>query len=132
MFITFLLSLFALYTPDEPLPMEMNGAIENITEAFNTGDAQKLSESFGSSIEITTPTGDGVYSKAQAKQVMQKFFSQYKAQSNQIIHNGTSNTGSKFIVFSYKTEKEEFRITIFLKQIGSDFQIQEIEIVKQL
>jgi hypothetical protein len=73
-----------------------------------------------------------MYSKAQAKQIMQKFFSQNKAVNNQIIHNGTSNTGSKFVVFSYKTDKEEFRITVFLKQIESDFQIQEIEIAKQL
>lgn len=124
--------MLSFISPDEPLPAEENGAIESISEAFKSGDAQKLSESFGSSVEIMTPTGEGMYSKAQAKQVMQKFFSQYKAVDNQIIHNGTSNTGSKFIVYSYKTEKEEFRITVFLKQLNTDFQIQEIEISKQL
>jgi len=125
---TLLLSLIAILSPK---PQSMNDAIDLIVEAFSQGDAQKLSEHFGSSIEITTPTGEGVYSKVQARQVIQKFFAQHKVASNQIIHNGTSNTGSKFIVLSYKTLKEEFRITVFLKQVGSDFHIQEIEIVKQ-
>lgn len=126
---TILLGISALFASAH---QHSESTIKQITKSFDNGNAQKLSEFFGSNVEIVTPTGEGVYSKAQARQVMQKFFNQHKVVSNKVIHNGTSNTGSKFIVLSYKTAKEEFRITVFLKQTDSDCHIQEIDIVKQI
>jgi hypothetical protein len=115
-----------------PKPETINDAIDQIISSFSEGNVEKLSQFFGGSVEIATPTGEGVYSKAQAKQVIARFFSQNKGANSQLIHNGTSSSGSKFIVLHYKSNQEEFRITIFLKQSGSDFLIQEIDIVKQL
>lgn len=127
--LSIVIAFFMLLTPK---PESINDAIDQIISSFSEGNADKLSQYFGGSVEIATPTGEGVYSKAQAKQVVSRFFSQNKVQSSHLIHNGTSSSGSKFIVLNYKANQEEYRITIFLKQSGSDFLIQEIDIVKQL
>jgi hypothetical protein len=111
-------------------PVEAALDIDKIVKAFEAGNSEQLSTSFNSTIEITTPTSEGVYSKVQAKQVMTKFFTQYAPNSVSVLHKGTSNTGSTFVVLTYKSKTEEFRITVFLKQSASDYVIQEIDIEK--
>jgi hypothetical protein len=105
-------------------------AIDPIISAFAKGNAEDLSLHFNTTVEITTPTGEGAYSKAQAKQVMAKFFSQNKPDNANVIHKGTSGSGASFFVISLNTDKGVFRVTVYLKQEGSKYLIQEIDIEK--
>lgn len=115
-----------------PLPSEIEQVAESIVDAFKSGDAKLLSDFLNTSVEIATPSGEGIYSKTQAERVMQRFFTQNKPVNTTVIHKGDSNAGSSFIVLSFKTEKQNYRITVFLKQINSEVKIQEIDIVKQV
>jgi hypothetical protein len=121
----------------DPVPMppevvSIEDAIDNILTAFSSGDVAIISKNLNNSVEIATPTGDGVYSKAQSIKVLQRFFTLNKPEKCEIIHQGNSNSGSQFVVLSYASAKENFRITLFLKQVNSEILIQEIDIVKQL
>jgi hypothetical protein len=123
-----MLSMFSTMS-SEPGPSPQD-AIDPIILAFSKGNAEDLSLHFNSTVEITTPTGEGTYSKAQAKQVMLKFFSQNKPDQAAVIHKGTSGSGASFFVVSLNTDKGPFRVTVYLKQEGSKYLIQEIDIEK--
>jgi hypothetical protein len=117
--------------PEEDI-QRINDMVKDILEAFETGNHQKLGSIFNSTVEISTPSHQGVYSKAQAERVIQRFFRQNKSENVKEIHRGDANAGSGFVILSYVTGTDTFRITVFFKSISSEPKIQEIDIIKQI
>jgi hypothetical protein len=92
------------------------------------GNAKLLSFYMSTSIEIEINGQEGIYSKSQAEQVLNKFFDKYPPRSFSLSHKGNSAAGARFAVGDYVTGKEHtFRVTIFLKKNGDQYLIQEIE-----
>ena len=98
--------------------------VKQIESALLHGDVSKISTYFDSSIEVVTPDTDGVYSQNQASQVLKSFFNQYPCESYEVGHTGNSAGGSKFIIGSYVSNGETFRVSIFLKIVGENYLIQ--------
>lgn len=101
-------------------------SIDKITASIRSGDVVELSQYFDESLEIITPESDGVYSQNQAVQVLKTFFQKYPCSSFDLSHTGNSAGGSKFLIASYVSGNNTFRVSVFLKKEGENFLIQEL------
>ncbi len=104
--------------------------IEQIAAALKKGSADELSVWFNNSLQLSTPSGEGFYSKAQAKMVMEKFFENNVPSGVTIVHQGTNPGGAGFAIIDLSTSGGDYRINIFLKKCGSAMRIQELKIEK--
>lgn len=99
-----------------------------IISAFQAGNANSLSSYFDSEVEIAIMDNDDVYPKAQAKQIMEKFFTSYKPSSFSKQHEGTSPSGSNYCIGMLKTSKGVFRVSIHAKSINGKKVVQQVQI----
>jgi hypothetical protein len=121
----FTLSMKPSKTPEGSVEGDLFREIEN---AIGLGNAKLLSAHMSSSVELDIPGSEGVYSRPQSEQILNKFFNKYPPTSFILSHKGNSAAGSKFAVGDYMTGKEQtFRVTIFLKKTGEHYLIHEIE-----
>ncbi len=107
-----------------PLP----DIFKEIENAISLGNAKMMESYLNTSIELETPTSKGIYSRSQAQIILDKFFQKYPPISFTIAQKGNSSGGSRFAIGNYNSSRERtFRVTIFIKKIGSDYLIQEIK-----
>ena len=103
------------------------GDIDNIKSHLSKGDAAKISAYFSTSVQMSLPGSKGLYSKSQAKLVLQKFFTKNKAKSASIVHKGASGGGANYVIYKLVTANGSFRVQIFMKSTESG-KIHEIKI----
>lgn len=104
---------------------------DNIVAALKSGNASTLSQYFDKSVEITTTSSENAYSKSQAEQVLDRFFSAHSPKNFTIVHQGTSPEGSKYVIGSLVTASGTFRTYIYAKQSGATMMIQQIRFEEQ-
>jgi hypothetical protein len=123
-----LFSSFSILEKENTTAINEGDIFKDIENAVALGNAKLLSNYMSTSIEIEINGQEGIYSKSQAEQVLNKFFDKYPPRSFSLSHKGNSAAGARFAVGDYVTGKEHtFRVTIFLKKIGEHYLIQEIE-----
>ncbi len=83
---------------------------------------EKIAKEFGTekylnaNVEITLLETESLCSKAQAEQMLKKFFDTYPSKTINIKHRGASAQGAKYAIASYETESGlKFRLYIFMK-----------------
>ena len=101
---------------------EKNTIPENIINATKNADSKGLAVYFNEKIELIIPGKSGVYSKAQAEQVIKNFFETHPVTSFEIIHHGIKDNSAyaigKYISnkihyrFYYRTQESEGKILI--------------------
>lgn len=91
-----------------------------ILHAFTTGNAEILAKYFGDNVDLSVLGKANVYSKSQAEQVLQHFFSTNKPNDFKIIHKGESGDTQYFIGEMSSVKGSKFRVTINSKTaVGS-------------
>lgn len=125
MFFILLLSGFMIL----PTPMQAQIPDEIITSLKN-GDSKTLSEYFNQNVELVVLENDNVYSKAQAQQIVSKFFSSNTPESFNVIHQG-GKEGAKYVIGNLKTNNGSFRIYFLLKSNDEKNYIHQLRIEKQ-
>lgn len=103
---------------------------EEILTSLKNGDSKKLSEYFNQNVELVVLENDNVYSKAQAQQIVNRFFDQNTPESFTIIHQG-GKEGAKYVIGNLKTNTGSFRIYFLLKTNGGKNYIHQLRIEKQ-
>jgi hypothetical protein len=127
-FIWVLILCGALIPPDKVTTINRGEVFKEIENAIGLGNASLLATLMGSSIELEIPGSEGIFSRSQAEQVLNKFFNKYPPTAFDITHMGHSAAGTRFAVGDYITSKDQtFRVTIFLKKTGGQYLIQEIK-----
>ena len=92
-----------------------------ILTSFENGNSKTLSGFFNQNVELVIPQNKNIYSKAQAQQIMAKFFSENTPESFQILSD-TIEDDAKNIIGLLTTKKASFRVYIVLKNAnGQDF-----------
>lgn len=99
--------------------------IDSITGHLKNGDSAALSGYFMASIDLTVLDDDGVYSKAQAEQMVRKFFTENVPSDFEVVHKK-----DQYCIGNLSTNKGSYRVTFFLKDEGgttliSQFMIEE-------
>lgn len=104
--------------------------VDKITEYFKKGDAENVASYFSSSIQLTTPGKDGVYSKSQAKIILKQFFDNHTPSNASVVSEGKNENGAHFAVINLVTNKGNFKVDLFLRKSGNTLKIQELKISK--
>ncbi|MBN2636811.1 MAG: DUF4783 domain-containing protein [Prolixibacteraceae bacterium] len=103
---------------------------EQIVSSFKSGDSKKLAQYFNSNVELVVLENDNVYSKAQAQQIVAKFFSTNTPENFTIMHDGGSE-GARYAIGSLKTKNGSFRVYFLLKSNEGKDYIHQLRIEKQ-
>jgi hypothetical protein len=114
------LLLFSLPIFSEDIPLQ-------VINAFSTGDASLLAQSFNNTIELTLFDKEEIYSKTQAEMILRDFFSKHKPTLFKIIHQG-GKENSKYAIGTLVCGTESYRITFLLKLEGNNLFIHQLRI----
>jgi hypothetical protein len=101
---------------------------EEMVTCFKTGNSSNLSKLFNASIDLAVHDVDDVYSRNQAEQILKKFFAANKPTNFTIIHRGTSKMDIQYFIGKLETSKENYRVTIHIKEISDKDYIQQLRI----
>lgn len=100
-----------------------------IETAFSSGDAAKIVNYGADKLYLKVPDKEGVYAKSQASQVLKDFFTKKPASSFKFTFKGATADGANAIG-TYVSKGETYRVTIKWSKSGSDYQIENISIIK--
>jgi len=104
------------------------GVEDNINNAIKAGNTEALAQYFNNNIDLSVLNQENVYSKAQAQIILKDFFSKHSPTSFKIVHDGTANDGSIYLIVKLGTNNGSFRIYYLLKQNGNQFLIYKFRI----
>lgn len=86
----------------------------DIAIAFKVGSAEELAKYFNNTIELVIIDKEDVYSKIQAQQIIDNFFTNHYPKSFEFIHQGGKKE-SKFAIGKLVTFNGTFRVYILIK-----------------
>ncbi|MEZ4739923.1 MAG: DUF4783 domain-containing protein [Flavobacteriales bacterium] len=101
---------------------------DKVVQAMKTGNSKELATHFIPNIDLTVKETADVYSKAQAEQIVRKFFNDNPPVDLVIEHTGVSKVGDKYYIGILRTTTGYFRVTFFLKKTDADFQVKQLRI----
>lgn len=101
---------------------------DQVVEAIKTGNSHDLAALFIANIDLTVKENADVYSKAQAEQILRKFFNDHPPVDLVIEHSGVSKSGDKYFIGILRTRNGYFRTTFFLKKTDATFQVKQLRI----
>jgi len=103
---------------------------DDIILGLKSGNAKVLAGYFNENVELAVLDNDNVYSKSQAKQIVDNFFNTFTPESFTLIHQG-GKEGAKYVIGQLKTNNGIFRVSFLLKQRGEKDYIHQLRIEKQ-
>ena len=90
-----------------------------IVQAFVNGDAKVISKYFNTSVELIFSENQGVYSKAQAEQMLRTFFSNNASADRKFtfkhLHSSPNRDNIQYYIYQLDTGKGSYRVTIHIK-----------------
>lgn len=92
------------------------------------GNATELSNLLMPNIDLTVINSDDLYSKAQATQILKKFFDENPPKNFVVKHRGKSKLDDHYRIGTLTTAKGEYRVTYFLKNSNNTFLIKQLRI----
>ena len=101
---------------------------DQVVQAMRTGNSKELAAHFIANIDLTVKETADVYSKAQAEQIVHKFFNDNPPIDLVIEHSGVSKVGDKYYIGILRTRTGYFRVTFFLKKAEVGFQVKQLRI----
>lgn len=116
------LFLLIVYSVFIPFTVFQDSKIQDeIKKYFETGNAKALSGYFNQNVEMAIPGNKNIYSKAQAQQILSKFFSENKPESFNIL-TSTPESDAQNIISLFQTKNSLFRVYILFKRTdGKDY-----------
>lgn len=101
---------------------------EKFAKFFEKKDVSSFAEYFNSSIQLSTPTKDGVYSQAQASRILTEFLSDHNPTSCKAVSDGTSENGAQIAKLNLSTSNGKFKVSVFYRKNGSSVKIHQVKI----
>jgi hypothetical protein len=103
---------------------------DEIIQSLKTGNSKTLSAYFNQNVELVVLENDNVYSKAQAQQIVNKFFSSNPPENFIIIHQG-GKEGAQYVIGNLVTGKGTYRVYFLLKKSDGKDYIHQLRIESQ-
>ncbi|MCL2327124.1 MAG: DUF4783 domain-containing protein [Bacteroidetes bacterium] len=100
---------------------------QEIINCFKSNNVECLSAYLSDNVDLTVGNTEGVYSKAQSKVILQKFFSENNVKDFKILHQ-TGNDSAKNVIAQMQTASKSYRIYLLTKTVNSKPIIQKIRI----
>ena len=102
--------------------------IDKIATLLRQGNIPELAKLFADNVDVTILGDENVYSKLQAEQILDKFFSQNKPRTVKMLHKVNSNPNYNFGVLIVNTSSGVYRVAFTLKQTGGSLAMIEFRI----
>lgn len=99
-----------------------------VVSAIGQGNASALAKQMVGNVDMTLPAASDYYSKAQAEQILRKFFDEHPPKAMSVAHEGTNRSGDCYYIGDLSTEKGDFRVTFFLKKGGEGYLVKQLRI----
>ena len=113
------------------LSFGQEGEMNNIRISIKTGNSHGLSTLMNKVIELKTENENGTYSKTQAEFILKNFFRKYPPTNFEYNHVGSSPGGAKYMIGTYTSGSQSFRVYIKLRKIDTKFFIDNLDFTKQ-
>ena len=120
----FFIGIFLLLT----LTVNATPISDNLATAFKTGNSDEIAKYFGTSVDLSIPNNEGVYSATQAKLILKTFFLKNKPTNFTVVHNGDSKNNSHYSIGNLVTSKGTFRTYILYKEQDKKVTVLELKI----
>lgn len=89
---------------------------DDVVLTIKSNKSDLVSKFLNANVEITLLETESLCSKAQAEQMLKKFFDTYPSKIINIKHRGASAQGAKYAIATYETESGlKLRLYIFMK-----------------
>ncbi len=106
----------------------MADVFDDVVLTIKSNNSEVVSKFLNANVEITLLETESLCSKAQAEQMLKKFFDKYPSKAITIKHRGASAQGAKYAIASYETISGlKFRLYIFMK----DNLIHELKVERE-
>ena len=102
--------------------------IDRVADLFAKGQTQEIAKLFAANVDMGIITDVNTYTKAQAEQTLQKFFTQNKPLNAKVLHKVTSSATFNLAVISLTTDKGAYRVSCTLKDNKGVMQLVEVRI----
>lgn len=101
---------------------------ESIAKALKTGNAAAIANFFNTTVDLTLPNNEGVFSKAQAELILKTFFANNKPTDFKAVHDGESKNNTLYSIGNLSTSNGVFRTYILYQEKGTNVVILELRI----
>ena len=103
-------------------------SIDDIKNAIKQGNSVALAAFFDENVEICILENEDLYTTEGGESVIKEFFAKHKPKTLNHLHKGNSKSNSAQYLTGtmVDTDGNEFRIYIYLKQVGDKSLIQEL------
>jgi hypothetical protein len=108
--------------------MAQDAVRDRIIAAMETGNSRELAAHFIPNIDLTVKETGDVYSKAQAEQILRRFFNDHPPVGMVVEHSKPSKLGDIYYICILRTRNGFFRVTFFLKKYDDEFKIRQLRI----
>jgi len=105
--------------------------IDELTKRLKKGDYHIFSKYLASSVTFNLPNNEGVYTKAQAEQILRDFFFKNPSRDYALSHQGESKDGARYFIGNLTSSNATYRTYCHLKKQGNDFKIYELRLEKE-
>lgn len=99
--------------------------VSNLNTSLRNADLDALSEYIGESIDISLPTKQGHYSKAQAKYVLKEFFTNNPPKEVEVDYSDNISE-SEIATFTYISARGKYDTKVTIKASADGRKISEI------
>ena len=96
---------------------------EQVSSFLKTGNVKELAKHFTDNVDLAVGDYDDIASKAQAEQILKKFFDKNQPKNFTIKHKGKTSLGVEYRIGELETSAGTFRVTFNLKAVGDTYQI---------
>lgn len=107
-----LITTFFSYTP--PIAEVESDVFVPISKYIKSGDAERLSAWFASTLEVEMLGNSNVCSKQQAKRIMKEFFNEYSPKEFEVTHR-SGKVPMRYAIGNLVAGGSKFRITLHVK-----------------
>lgn len=102
----------------------------NTRAAVKAGSSKALGKYLGNEIELNLLNSKSRVERTQAEQKLKTFFSNHPPQAFQYDHKGSSDEGLIYVIGTYKSNNESFRVYILFRPKGNDYVIDTLDFRK--
>lgn len=112
-------------------PMTVQNGLTSITQAISKGDANTLGLYLDNTVEIAVVDNEDIYTRSEAEDILQSFFSSHAPKSFSQVHKGSSKArDSLYCIGNLITRQATFRVYIYMRVAGDSYKIQELRFDK--
>lgn len=119
------LAIISLWILSHAMLFSQNG-VDAVNQALKAGKSKDLAVYFHDNVELTILKKQESYSKAQAEQILDRFFKEHAPKKYNVNHNGVSGDGSKYVIGILETANGNFTVYIYYKMMNGQELIQTL------